>query len=231
MNEVLLDHERHDPLLIAGHAAGDLTGRDADTAVALVRDCPACATLETDLRALATTVHDLPASARPRDFRLTPADAAKLRRDGWRRVRDVVRGDAFRLARPVGAGLASLGFAGLVFASTIGAEAPVTPGSSSTGAGILEEVGPARDTAGAAENGGTQADGGFSSPATLDAQQVTGERGAVDPDAEEPTDTAAGQTAAAAEPNEAIIVVSGSLFIVGIGLFGARWTSDRLGDG
>jgi hypothetical protein len=65
---------------------------------------------------------------------------------------------------------------------------------------------------------------------------VTGQEDAVDPDRNTTGEGAAvggpaGETAAAARPNEAMVVVSGSLFIVGIGLFGLRWTADRLGDG
>jgi anti-sigma factor RsiW len=230
MNDLSLDHERHDPLLIAGHAAGDLTSSDADRAGALVHACPQCAALTADLRALATALHELPRPTRTRDFTITPHDAARLRRGGWRRVREILRGDSFRLARPVGAAFASLGFAGLVLASMTGG---VAPGSGSAAAptsapGLYEQAAAPEDLSTTAGDGGARA-GGEASPATLDAQQGTGpDRDAVtDPDAgaDSGVDAAAG-TPAAANPNEAIVVLSGSLFIVGVGLFGLRWTAE-----
>jgi hypothetical protein len=79
------DHAGHDRLLVAALAAGDLAGTDRDHALDLTRSCSACAELHDDLVAIAraTAVVPPPVAARPRDFQLTPADAARLRRVGW----------------------------------------------------------------------------------------------------------------------------------------------------
>src|SRR5688500_11454863 len=157
MNERSLDHERHDRLLIAAHAAGDVTGPDLDRATAILAECRDCATLADDLRALATAVHDLPGPTRRRDFTISPGDAQRLRRGGWGRFIQLVRGDSFRLARPVGAAFASLGFAGLVFASMAGGVAPGGAGAASGGAPGLYEALEATDVTAAAGADGDRA--------------------------------------------------------------------------
>src|SRR5689334_7144368 len=86
------DHDRHDPLLVAALAAGDLAGTDRDQAVALIRSCADCAALHDDLQAIARATASVPPpiTTLHRDFRLTPADAARLRPAGWRRFLDRV---------------------------------------------------------------------------------------------------------------------------------------------
>src|SRR6185295_12585376 len=81
-------HDRHDPMLMAALAAGDLAGTDRDQAIALTRSCTECASLHADLLAIAeaTTTLPPPIPAPSRDFRLTPEQAAGLRRTGWRRL-------------------------------------------------------------------------------------------------------------------------------------------------
>ena len=80
----LPDHVTHDPELIAAYAAGDATGTALDQAADLVAACTECADLHRDLRAISTALPELPAPVRPRDFRLTPEQAASLRPVGWR---------------------------------------------------------------------------------------------------------------------------------------------------
>ena len=62
----------HDETLVARLAADDLpeTDRDAGLARSLVAECPACAELLADLRAIAAATAVLPAPRRTRDFRL-----------------------------------------------------------------------------------------------------------------------------------------------------------------
>jgi hypothetical protein len=111
-------HRRHDPLLVAAHAAGDLTGPEAAAATAQIADCTDCATLDADLRALATAVHTLPAVARvPRDFRLTAEQVAQLRGGPWWRriIRSVVAPRGF--GRPLATGLTTLGLVGILLGS------------------------------------------------------------------------------------------------------------------
>lgn len=122
-------HAAHDPLLIAAHAAGDATGADLDHAAALVASCAECARLHRDLRALAAALGSVPAPARPRDFRLTAADAAVLRRPaGWRRILAPLSG-ARSSAGALSASLAALGLAGLLLSA--GPIPPLGAGSAS----------------------------------------------------------------------------------------------------
>jgi hypothetical protein len=55
-----------------------------------------------------------PITARPRDFRLTAEQAARLRPSGWRRVVGAFAGPGLAFTRPLGVGLATIGLAGLL---------------------------------------------------------------------------------------------------------------------
>src|SRR5690242_847221 len=91
--QVRPDHDGHDRLLVAALAAGDLTGGERDHALELIRTCAPCAELHEDLVAIARATAVVPPTiARPRDFQLTPADAARLRPAGWRRVLGALAG-------------------------------------------------------------------------------------------------------------------------------------------
>jgi len=114
------DHATHDQELVAAYAAGDATGADLETATALVAACPECAALHHDLRLIAAALPELRAPVRPRDFRLTPAQAASLRPAGWRRLLGTLAGPSFRFAAPLGTGLAALGLAGILVGSLSG---------------------------------------------------------------------------------------------------------------
>ena len=127
-------HSSHDTWLVAQLAADDLAGPERAAAERLVALCDACAGLFADIRAIATATAALPVPARTRDFRLTPADAARLR-SPWRRWAGSFAKPRFAFVQPLGAALAMLGLAGLLIGvlptlgisgSTSG-EAPVPP--------------------------------------------------------------------------------------------------------
>jgi hypothetical protein len=131
-------HDQHDLLLVAALAAGDLTGAERDQAISLTTTCGECAALHTDLVAIARATATLPppiASA-GRDFRLSPAQAASLRRTGWRRF--LPASGANPLTRPLGVALATFGIAGLLISN-------VSIGTFSLGSGAAAPtaVGPA----------------------------------------------------------------------------------------
>jgi anti-sigma factor RsiW len=109
-------HHDHDPLLIAALVDGDSDAPVTDErARRLIAECADCATLHADLIALAAASRALPAPAiRTRDFRLSAADAARLRPSGWRRVIVAFGSPRDGLTRPLAAGLTTLGLAGLL---------------------------------------------------------------------------------------------------------------------
>jgi len=131
-------HDRHDALLVAALAAADLSGTDRDHATALIRTCPDCATLHDDLVAIAraTATVPPPIAPRPRDFRLSPDQAARLR-PGWRRLVGTLAGPRFAFSRPLGIGLTTIGLAGLLLANV------TLPSLGSSGGAVLSTVGAA----------------------------------------------------------------------------------------
>lgn len=109
------EHAQHDLDLVAGHAAEDFTDSERTRADALLNSCTSCAELRRDLVAIiaATRTHHASAPA-PRDFRLTPAQAASLRRGGW--IKSLLRPFAApgSTSRPLAMAFTSLGLAGLL---------------------------------------------------------------------------------------------------------------------
>jgi len=116
-----LVHDQHDPILVVSLASGDLaaTDRDYRTAQALISSCSECARLHDDVGAIARATKALPPAQRTRDFRITDADAAKLRPAGWRRLLGGLANGPL-LSRQLGAGLATLGIAGLLLTALPG---------------------------------------------------------------------------------------------------------------
>jgi hypothetical protein len=109
-------HASHDPILIAALAANDLAGGERESAEALVASCAECRSLAADLGAISRAVAtDLPRPRRQRDFRLTEADARRLRGGpGWRTVLARLASPGFGLLQPLGGVAAALGLALLV---------------------------------------------------------------------------------------------------------------------
>ena len=79
------DHATPRHLLVASLADHFARTDRAIGAEALVAACDDCADLHADLLALRDATRAMPTPPRPRDYALTPADAARLRRGGWRR--------------------------------------------------------------------------------------------------------------------------------------------------
>ena len=78
-------HSTHDLELIAALVAGDLTGAEAARAETLVGSCADCALIADDVRAITASVQGIGSAfavvgvRAPRDFRLTTADAARIK--------------------------------------------------------------------------------------------------------------------------------------------------------
>jgi len=120
MHQPNLDHTLHDRSLIAGLAAGDLSDPDRNRANELLASCDDCTQLQADLLAIALATRQLPAPIAPaRDFRLTDAQAAGLRRGSWLRAALRPFGASRSAVRPVAAAFTSLGVAGLLVATLL----------------------------------------------------------------------------------------------------------------
>jgi len=105
--------------LIAALDAGDLAGRERDRAAGLVDTCAGCASLLADLAIIRAATATLPAPPRRRDYRLTDADAARLRPSAWRSLVGWL-GAPRSTVRPLAGGLVALGIAGLLLTTTPG---------------------------------------------------------------------------------------------------------------
>jgi hypothetical protein len=114
MPHVSDQHDQHDQLLVVSLAAGDLTGADRDRATSQIADCAECARLNDDLLVIARATAALPAAVRPRDFQLSPQQAARLRPAGWRRFVAAFSSPRLAMTRQLGVGLTTLGIAGLM---------------------------------------------------------------------------------------------------------------------
>ncbi len=228
----LNEHTTHDRLLISAWAAGDADPTDRAAAERLAGSCPECALLADDLRVLARATAELPRPRRPRDFTLKADDAERARRRGWRRLVAAFGGPRFDFARPLAAGLTTLGLAGFLLASV-----PGMPGGSALPAGApAQERLTIEDPDGSPRaqvpgEGYSNASGGAGPGAQPAPSAGTLAGGEVNPDAV--SDTGTDAAAAARDPRAAspLAVLSGSFLIVGLGLFGLRWSARRLGDG
>src|SRR5215207_3686560 len=108
------DHARHDLLAVAALSDRDATGEEAVRAQAQVDACAECATLHAELVSLATATRQLPDIERPRDFRLRPEDAQRLRPNRFRRLFGPFGTARDGFSRPLAVGLTTLGLAGLM---------------------------------------------------------------------------------------------------------------------
>jgi hypothetical protein len=249
-------HAAHDPTLIAALAARtpDLTDAQTSTAHDLLASCDACTTLLADLVALQTALPTTSTPARPRDFSLTPADAARLSPGGWRRFLGLVGSARDNVTRPLAFGFTSLGVAGLLLAglSTFsfgGATQMLAPVG-----GPVEMAAPAASAApsasgaplagGAAASEPASAESASAAPSVGSAGQAYGTdrmSGSIAPAASDDADGGvfsgsgdiAGEGSLMALRDDAsglsvMFVVAGTLLLVGLGLFALRWSARRL---
>ncbi|MGD0863169.1 MAG: hypothetical protein ABSA21_10480, partial [Candidatus Limnocylindrales bacterium] len=115
-------HTSHDELLLARLYGNDLNERERVRALDLIASCRECADLFADLGAIASATVALPTPARPRDFSLTEADAARLRR---RAAGSSVFGLIAR-TRVLGRAMVAVGLAGVVLLGAVSAFLPGT---------------------------------------------------------------------------------------------------------
>lgn len=110
-------HASHDTILVASLADHSLATSEREAAEALVAACGLCAALHADLLALRAATQAMPTPPRPRDYTLTPHDAARLRPGGWRRLAAAFGTSRDAFSRPLAVGLTTIGLAGLLVAT------------------------------------------------------------------------------------------------------------------
>ncbi len=244
-------HADHDLLLVA--EAADRGGQLPAT----LATCPDCGTLHAELVALAAAVPTAALPSRPRTYTLSQADADRLRAPAWRRWLGAVGTSRDAISRPLALGFTTIGLAGLLVATVPGAlpsggatgaapnvisEAPAVGelGASGAPSAAPQAGAPGEVPQGAAETsaiemsaapdlqGGEDGNGVFSGADEGDAAK------SADPGSR--TDTGDSLIDALAIRDDdsglsTLFVLAGLLLIIGLGLFGLRWTARRLGDG
>jgi anti-sigma factor RsiW len=110
-------HASHDTMLVASLADHSLAATEREAAEALIASCGLCAALHVDLLALRAATRAMPTPTRPRDYTLTPDDAAHLHPSGWRRLVAAFGTSRDAFSRPLAVGLTTLGLAGLLVAT------------------------------------------------------------------------------------------------------------------
>ncbi len=168
LTDAVAQHAGHDASLVAAFADGSIDPADVQRAEALVGSCADCAALDADLRILADATRAMATPARPRDYALSPDDAARLRPAGWRRFLAGVGSSRDALSRPLAIGLTTLGLVGVLIA---GAPSILWVGSS---ASSLDTVGSPIEAgaAGAAAPSDARDVSGLASPAPKPATGV-----------------------------------------------------------
>jgi hypothetical protein len=120
------DHSSHDELLLARLYGGDLEGPERARVLEQVAGCDRCAAALAEFGAIAKATASMRTPSRPRDFSLSEADAARLRRVGWRRAALGLVGALRSLGRVRAAGLSmtAAGVAGLLVVGALSGGQP-----------------------------------------------------------------------------------------------------------
>ena len=175
------DHAGHDRQLIVGYASGDLPSEEVPAAHELVERCRRCAALVDEIGLLRTSLaRDLPSPRRPRDFRLRPEDAERLRGNLLQRLLRRIGGPALAMVQPLAGAAVMIGLLLIIATAAL-------PAFSGASGGALAPAAVSESDAGrnaASEGSGTAADDTAASPAPEAsgalAPQVAGETEATD---------------------------------------------------
>ena len=228
------DHATHDLALVAARSTrdADLTPSEAATADALLAACTECAGLHADLLALAAALPSAATPRRTRDFTLSAADAERLRPRGLRRWLGAIGSPRDTLSRPLAIGFTTLGLAGLLVAAAPSLGSFASGGASGAAPAAAEAAASAESlTMSAAPSAAPEAspvdDGSVfngsdsSDPARITPAPADGPSIGAPPADVSVRDDASGLSV--------LLVVAGSLLIVGLGLFALRWSARRFG--
>jgi hypothetical protein len=122
-------HAAHDELLLARLYGDDVNAAEREAALDQMASCESCADFFADLGSIAAAVAAMPVPTRPRDFELTAADAARLRRVGL--LGSAVSGLVAR-TRALGRAMVAVGVAGVVVIGVVSALSPSIGSTSGT---------------------------------------------------------------------------------------------------
>lgn len=227
-------HAQHDRTRIAVLAVrpDDLAPDEAQLARSLVAECGACADLLADLIGIQAAVPHAAIPARPRDFTLSDADASRLGRTGWRRFLAMVGSSRDQVTRPLAMGLTTLGLAGVIVATLPGTFGSGGQSALPADAARQEQAAPAAGAPNPELFSMTAGPDTAGSPDGVGFQE--GQPGVTRED-QGGSDAASDLRSAAIRDDvtglSTLLVLGGVLIILGMGLFGLRWTARRFGDG
>ncbi len=125
-------HASHDELLLARLYGGDVDKRERETAMDLIAACSDCADFFADLGAIAAATAALAIPPRPRDFALTEADAARIRR---RSIGSSLLGAMSRTG-VLGRGMVAVGLVGVFLIGAVSAFLPAAGSLQGTSASV-----------------------------------------------------------------------------------------------
>ena len=237
-------HASHDLALIAAlHDRDDVAAlrpAELDMARAQLDGCTECAALHHDLGQLMGGLRASMTPSRPRDFRLTPADATRLQPRGLRGFLRTIGSAKDGLSRPLAIGLTTLGLVGVLVGTVPGA---MSLGGATSGPDqMASQEAPAPSAAAEAPAAGEAVPDartlGMSSDDPLDRMQADGyvfngsEGFAIDGDQQRETvQVTAEEASLRDDPSgiSAMVVIGGTMLILGLGLFALRWSARRLG--
>jgi hypothetical protein len=137
------DHALHDPVWMAALASRDpdLSESERTRAEAALQSCGPCADLFAELVAVSAAIPAAATPARPRDYTLTAADAARLRPHGLRRWLSAIGSVRDGITFPLAMGLTTMGIAGLLVATVPAALSGMGGASSAAAPETLSTVG------------------------------------------------------------------------------------------
>ena len=235
------NHDAHDPAWMAALATRDpdLSPSERTQAEAAIESCGPCANLFADLVAISGAIPSAAIPARPRDFTLTAADAARLRPHGLRRVLKAVGSARDGITFPLAMGLTTMGIAGLLLATIPTALSGAGGATSATLSAVGEaapmpapaSAAPAASAAAAPAAQATDFDAFSAAPTSETAgggEVFSGDDG--DAAMEARLDAAATLQSIRddATGRSALLIAAATLLIAGLGLFLLRWSARRL---
>ena len=222
----------------------DLSPAERTRAEALLETCGSCSNLFAELAIVSAAIPTAATPPRSRDFTLTPADAARLRPRGLRRLLAGIVSARDDITFPLAMGLTTMGIAGLLLA-TVPAMLPF----GAAGPTSLSPVGaPAVGAGGAAPDASSAAAAASEGPVAAESSELfaasgappadTSGEGAFTGDDGEPTAIAQRQDGQdmlgnASVPDDragrsAFLILAATLLLAGLGLFVLRWSARRL---